>query len=541
MTETSNTNNQQSSQLSTLEKNELSSLENIEIKENKEKISFNKEMIIIELPFESIFLYSICILSLILSLFFYILSLQSLNLLEINSKNYFSNWLKKIGLYLIFSSLFLSFIYQMIIQKLVNTQLGKISVFIYLFIFIFQKGNSYYDHGLFNFFGLIFFTFYFFCILYYSVIIFKKLKIKTESFLFFIIFIIIILVISFLFSYFIYKNFFAFYAINPKFNSYIKSYSSIKINNTNFSNYNESEYIEDEEDLINDNISKENSTNENNEDLKSIDYLTEDNIKQNVNTSINSTNDNSKSDDNNDTKINDNNDTINNNTNIKDNDNIINNDTNIKDNNNTINNDTKIKDNPLIEEIYSEKPKIENKDPEKECEKWGYGLGGKRLEIKEESKKNNNLCYFKYPTKCYGFMYNNIYDKNREEKIYCSIKNKNSKEKLIEYKGKEFKNTSTFAYPITRNYLSFSDVTFDNFKFPKKIIKDIYDIKNPPLNSPQPEVTVTFDNEGNGKVNIEITKDENLIKNKSKLFNKINPKYKNVYFIFILFLYIFFL
>ena len=500
MTETSNTNNQQSSQLSTLEKNELSSLENIEIKENKEKISFNKEMIIIELPFESIFLYSICILSLILSLFFYILSLQSLNLLEINSKNYFSNWLKKIGLYLIFSSLFLSFIYQMIIQKLVNTQLGKISVFIYLFIFIFQKGNSYYDHGLFNFFGLIFFTFYFFCILYYSVIIFKKLKIKTESFLFFIIFIIIILVISFLFSYFIYKNFFAFYAINPKFNSYIKSYSSIKINNTNFSNYNESEYIEDEEDLINDNISKENSTNEDNEDLKSIDNLTEDNIKQNVNTSINSTNDNSKSDDNNDTKIKDNNDTkikdnndtINNNTNIKDNDNIINNDTNIKDNNNTINNntkdnentinndtkikdnnntinnDTKIKDNPLIEEIYSEKPKIENKDPEKECEKWGYGLGGKRLEIKEESKKNNNLCYFKYPTKCYGFMYNNIYDKNREEKIYCSIKNKNSKEKLIEYKGKEFKNTSTFAYPITKNYLSFSDVTFDNFKFPKK-------------------------------------------------------------------------
>ena len=503
MTETSNTNNQQSSQLSTLEKNELSSLENIEIKENKEKISFNKEMIIIELPFESIFLYSICILSLILSLFFYILSLQSLNLLEINSKNYFSNWLKKIGLYLIFSSLFLSFIYQMIIQKLVNTQLGKISVFIYLFIFIFQKGNSYYDHGLFNFFGLIFFTFYFFCILYYSVIIFKKLKIKTESFLFFIIFIIIILVISFLFSYFIYKNFFAFYAINPKFNSYIKSYSSIKINNTNFSNYNESEYIEDEEDLINDNISKENSTNEDNEDLKSIDNLTEDNIKQNVNTSINSTNDNSKSDDNNDTKINDNNDTINN-------------DTKIKDNNNTINNDTKIKDNPLIEEIYSEKPKIENKDPEKECEKWGYGLGGKRLEIKEESKKNNNLCYFKYPTKCYGFMYNNIYDKNREEKIYCSIKNKNSKEKLIEYKGKEFKNTSTFAYPITKNYLSFSDVTFDNFKFPKKIIKDIYDIKNPPLNSPKPEVTVTFDDEGNGKVNIEITKDENLIKKKKK-------------------------
>ena len=163
----------------------------------------------------------------------------------------------------------------------------------------------------------------------------------------------------------------------------------------------------------------------------------------------------------------------------------------------------------------------------------GLWIRRKKIRNKRRSKKNKNLCYFKYPTKCYGFMYNNIYDKNREEKIYCSIKNKNSKINLLEYKGENFNNTTTFVYPITKNYLSFSDVTFDNFKFPKKIIKDIYDIKNPPLNSPNPEVTVTFDDEGNGKVNIEITKDENLIKKKKKIYEELNPKYKNVYFIFI--------
>jgi hypothetical protein len=160
----------------------------------------------------------------------------------------------------------------------------------------------------------------------------------------------------------------------------------------------------------------------------------------------------------------------------------------------------------------------------------GLWIRRKKIRNKRRSKKNKNLCYFKYPTKCYTFIYNNIFDKNKD--INCKIKNKNSKINLLEYKGENFNNTTTFVYPITKNYL-FSDIIYDNHKFPNKIIKDIYDIKNPPLNSPKPEVTVTFDDEGNGKVNIEITKDENLIKNKSELFNKINPKYKNVYFIFI--------
>ena len=139
----------------------------------------------------------------------------------------------------------------------------------------------------------------------------------------------------------------------------------------------------------------------------------------------------------------------------------------------------------------------------------------------------------KYPKKCYGFIYNNIYDKSREKKLYCSINNKNSKNQLIKFKGNEFINTSTFAYPITKNYITFYDITFDEFKFAKKIIKEIYDIEKPPLNSPKPEVTVTFDEKGNGKVNIEIIKDENLIQQKREIFNRKNPKYKNVYFIFI--------
>ena len=49
-------------------------------------------------------------------------------------------------------------------------------------------------------------------------------------------------------------------------------------------------------------------------------------------------------------------------------------------------------------------------DPQKECLKWGYGLGGKRLENKEESLKNNNSCYMQYPNKCYRFISDNVFD-----------------------------------------------------------------------------------------------------------------------------------
>ena len=126
-----------------------------------ETILFNKKIIIKISPIY-ISIYSINVLFFFLSIIFYLLSLQSLNLLKLNSKLYFNNWIKKIGIYLLFSSLFLSLIYQMIIQNLINNIFGKIIILIYIILFIFQKGNTYYDHGLYNFFGLIFFTFFFF-------------------------------------------------------------------------------------------------------------------------------------------------------------------------------------------------------------------------------------------------------------------------------------------------------------------------------------------------------------------------------------------
>ena len=176
---------------------------------------------------------------------------------------------------------------------------------------------------------------------------------------------------------------------------------------------------------------------------------------------------------------------------------------------------------------------IIEKDPEKECEKWGYGLGGKRIENKEESKKNNNACYIKYPKTCYKFMYYGKLDKSKEIGLSCEKENINSKARLLKYKGKEFENTKTFAYPITQNLNDFNDITFDEFKFPKNMINKIYDINNPPKDSLKPEVTVTFDDKGRGTVKMEIIRNEELIKKKKLLFEKSKPKYDNVYMIYI--------
>ena len=63
-------------------------------------------------------------------------------------------------------------------------------------------------------------------------------------------------------------------------------------------------------------------------------------------------------------------------------------------------------------------------------------------------------------------------------------------------------------------------------------MKEIYDYNNPPNNKNKPEVTVQFDKEGKGEVNIEIKRDENLVKKKKELFNQSKPKYDNVIMIY---------
>ena len=104
---------------------------------------------------------------------------------------------------------------------------------------------------------------------------------------------------------------------------------------------------------------------------------------------------------------------------------------------------------------YNDKNKTKEKiiDPKKECLKWGYGLGGKRLENKEESLKNKNSCYMRFPNKCYRFIYDNVFDFSKKENISCPNLNINSRQKLIntlqKYNNYNFSSTYNFGYQKT--------------------------------------------------------------------------------------------
>ena len=335
--------------------------------------------------------YFLAILFLIMSIVFYYLSLR---ICTQDKKDKCSNILFYNGIYIIISSLFYSFIFELIITEDINIIFGYISILIYSIIIYMNKGITEKEHGTYNGIALICFTIIFVIIFQRIYILIKKIKqIKKCK-------ILIVIILSFIINILI-------------------SYILIHIYKINLNN--------------------------------------------------------------------------------------------------------------IIEYIYY----IPNIVSVKECEKWGYGLGSKRIENKEESKKNNNACYIKYPKRCYKFMLYGKLDKSKEIGLSCKKENINSKQRLLKYKGKEFENTTTFAYPITQNYKNIQDYTFDGYSFHKKIISKIYDINNPPKDALKPEVTVTFDDKGQGTVKMEIIRNEELIKKKKILFEKSKPKYDNVYMIYI--------
>ena len=188
---------------------------------------------------------------------------------------------------------------------------------------------------------------------------------------------------------------------------------------------------------------------------------------------------------------------------------------------------------------YNDKNKTKEKiiDPKKECLKWGYGLGGKRLENKEESLKNKNSCYMRFPNKCYRFIYDNIFDFSKKENINCPNLNINSRQKLIntlqKYNNYDFSSTYNFGYPKTNIITSDNDRTKPYFG--KIVLKRIYDLDKADNDNKNPEISVSFDKEGKGTVKINIERNEKLIKEKSEKYKKRknNIRYENIYIIYI--------
>ena len=175
-----------------------------------------------------------------------------------------------------------------------------------------------------------------------------------------------------------------------------------------------------------------------------------------------------------------------------------------------------------------------NIKPYFDCNGWGNGLLNTRLATKEESRLDNNLCYFKTPKFCYKNMFDNIFDISKYILLKCDNQDKNARNYLLKHKDKSFAKTMNFAYPILNNLKSEENI-IDNYQ--KKSIDLMYDLDNMSEEQkklPPPEVTLHFDKKGNGRVNISVKRNETLIKERKKIYEekKNNIKFDNILFLY---------
>ncbi len=152
-------------------------------------------------------------------------------------------------------------------------------------------------------------------------------------------------------------------------------------------------------------------------------------------------------------------------------------------------------------------------------ENWTLGLHNIRI----ESYETKDSCYIKKPKKCYIELLSKDYTN------FDSCEGRaNDKKVLIEYRRNTIPLTySNIAYPDTTNFtLSESVVGAFHYRVLARL-SNAEVIKNP-------EVVVNFNKKNIGNVIINVTPKEDLIKERTLLYEKYpNVKYKNVIMIYL--------
>ena len=169
-----------------------------------------------------------------------------------------------------------------------------------------------------------------------------------------------------------------------------------------------------------------------------------------------------------------------------------------------------------------------------DCEEWGRGFSGTKIQTKEEAKENGDACYIYRPKSCFKKMLTGKEDLSKITNINCKIQTKAQYKELIKYLSPELKNAKNFAYPNTAHYELY-DMIYKIFH--KKVLSEMIDLDN--LNESQKndfhEVTVNFNSKFEGNVNIEIKPNETLIQERRKLYeaNKDKIKFDNILILYI--------
>ena len=164
------------------------------------------------------------------------------------------------------------------------------------------------------------------------------------------------------------------------------------------------------------------------------------------------------------------------------------------------------------------------------CKNWEKGFKDSQIDNNEKE----NLCYIRRPTKCYSYLFS--IDVSKLFLINCKNQDKAYRNYLYKMvfgnDNKENFKIRDFAIPKTQNYEYPDDFILEN------IVNRFYsDIKPLPNNktTEENEVTLHFDKNGDGHLNINIYRNETLIKERKELIknNKDNIKFENVIIIFI--------
>ena len=156
------------------------------------------------------------------------------------------------------------------------------------------------------------------------------------------------------------------------------------------------------------------------------------------------------------------------------------------------------------------------------CINWNYGLGNIPIEYNE----NLDSCKIKNPKRCTIGMFGSLLDFSSYARKTCKGY-QNTKIVFDKYLKDKQKNFSKYSYPDTTefgdDYLSFTN------EFPKMVEKKIWGFDEKTNNK---EVTVEFKN-GIGRINIDVKRKENLVKNRKKLYKNNKVKFRNIYIIYI--------
>ena len=123
-------------------------------------------------------------------------------------------------------------------------------------------------------------------------------------------------------------------------------------------------------------------------------------------------------------------------------------------------------------------------------------------------------------------------DLSKLTNINCKNQNKQQYKELTQYLTPELKNTKNFAYPNTA-YYELHDMIYPDFH--SKVLNEMINLDNETQKNEFHEVTLHFNSNYEGKVNIEIKPNETLIQERRNLYkeNKNKIKFDNILILYI--------